>query len=350
LQVQRALEDGAPDLALDLVAGWERSAYQRPYSHRLDALRGDALLLAGRVDDALAWARGRLSAAYDELSPFGVRLAARGMATALFVQGDRVRALRALSVVLRLGRCGPLHSVLDERIFGLAAVMHARQGHDELARMLLDELEATPRPYTPSLDFVRPWARMEVTAARDGGTPDGEPLWVAGERLLAQDRTMSAALCWALTPGRAGPERLAALEQVMSRVDAPVLAPLLQLQRRMTAGTPTEILEALRPLKIGGPVRRAAIAVAQDAAARERGRGFTEVEIERLAGPPSDDGTDAAPPVLLTAREEEIVALVREGLSNREIASRLFVSVRTVESHLYRAMQKLGVSQRGDLA
>ena len=33
-------------------------------------------------------------------------------------------------------------------------------------------------------------------------------------------------------------------------------------------------------------------------------------------------------------------------MSNRQIASRLYLSVRTVESHLYRAMQKLRVSDR----
>jgi DNA-binding NarL/FixJ family response regulator len=51
----------------------------------------------------------------------------------------------------------------------------------------------------------------------------------------------------------------------------------------------------------------------------------------------------------LTARESQLVELVRSGLSNAEIADRLVLSVRTVESHLYRAMQKLGVSDRREL-
>ncbi|MGO9956877.1 MAG: response regulator transcription factor [Solirubrobacteraceae bacterium] len=38
--------------------------------------------------------------------------------------------------------------------------------------------------------------------------------------------------------------------------------------------------------------------------------------------------------------------LARQGLTNPQIAERLVLSVRTVESHLYRAMHKLGVSDR----
>ncbi len=44
------------------------------------------------------------------------------------------------------------------------------------------------------------------------------------------------------------------------------------------------------------------------------------------------------------------MALAARGTSNAEIAERLVLSVRTVESHLYRAMGKLGVSSRQELA
>lgn len=51
----------------------------------------------------------------------------------------------------------------------------------------------------------------------------------------------------------------------------------------------------------------------------------------------------------LTSRERQLVDLASRGLSNAQIADRLVLSVRTVESHLYHAMQKLGVSNRQDL-
>ena len=58
----------------------------------------------------------------------------------------------------------------------------------------------------------------------------------------------------------------------------------------------------------------------------------------------------AVRPLPLTAREREIVTLAARGLSNKDIAERLTVSVRTVEGHLYRASRKLGVSERAAFA
>ena len=58
----------------------------------------------------------------------------------------------------------------------------------------------------------------------------------------------------------------------------------------------------------------------------------------------------SAHPLPLTMREREIANLVGAGLSNKEIAERLVVSVRTVEGHLYRACTKLDISDREQLA
>lgn len=53
-----------------------------------------------------------------------------------------------------------------------------------------------------------------------------------------------------------------------------------------------------------------------------------------------------APQVSLSAREIEVLALVAEGASNGEVASRLFISDATVKSHLVHVFSKLGVSSR----
>ena len=73
-----------------------------------------------------------------------------------------------------------------------------------------------------------------------------------------------------------------------------------------------------------------------------------EVLFPQDAELPAIDGLDATA-VDLTRREAQLVDLARQGLSNGEIADRLVLSVRTVETHLYRGMQKLGIKDRRDL-
>jgi DNA-binding CsgD family transcriptional regulator len=51
----------------------------------------------------------------------------------------------------------------------------------------------------------------------------------------------------------------------------------------------------------------------------------------------------------LTARERQAVLLAADGLSNREIAERLVVTLKTVEWHLNKGYRKLGVSSRAQL-
>ncbi|MGA2851463.1 MAG: response regulator transcription factor [Terracidiphilus sp.] len=59
-------------------------------------------------------------------------------------------------------------------------------------------------------------------------------------------------------------------------------------------------------------------------------------------GPPGD----IAQALGITAREMEILTLVARGLSNREIATELFVSENTVKTHCARAFDKLGAARR----
>jgi DNA-binding NarL/FixJ family response regulator len=51
----------------------------------------------------------------------------------------------------------------------------------------------------------------------------------------------------------------------------------------------------------------------------------------------------------LTAQEAQIARLARDGLSNPEIGTRLFISPRTVEYHLHKIFGKRGVSSRVEL-
>ncbi|WP_338693302.1 response regulator transcription factor [Streptomyces sp. Q6] len=69
-----------------------------------------------------------------------------------------------------------------------------------------------------------------------------------------------------------------------------------------------------------------------------------------LRGPENAEPTDDAPVgdgiAELTAREREILALVGEGLTNRQIGQRLYLSEKTVKNNISRLLAKLGVERR----
>ena len=52
----------------------------------------------------------------------------------------------------------------------------------------------------------------------------------------------------------------------------------------------------------------------------------------------------------LTRREREIAELISRGLTNRQIAARLFISERTVDTHVGRILAKLGCATRAQVA
>ena len=77
---------------------------------------------------------------------------------------------------------------------------------------------------------------------------------------------------------------------------------------------------------------------------------FTRVLLGELLQ--TDESEDRSPPngyELLSEREKDVLRLVALGDTNREIAERLFLSVRTVETYRARLMEKLNLKSRGEL-
>jgi DNA-binding NarL/FixJ family response regulator len=98
---------------------------------------------------------------------------------------------------------------------------------------------------------------------------------------------------------------------------------------------PAELLDAIRLISRGEALLSPAA---------------TKSLIARFLATP-DHGDQPAPARLagLTDREREVLALVAEGLSNDEIAQRLYLSPQTVKTHINRAMTKLGAHDRAQL-
>ena len=96
---------------------------------------------------------------------------------------------------------------------------------------------------------------------------------------------------------------------------------------------PGEMLRAIRIVADGGSYLDPAIT----------GKIF-----ECFGGKPELSG-GAASGTVLTLREEEVLRCIAHGYSNREIAERLELSVKTIESHKAGALRKLGVKSRKDI-
>ncbi len=98
---------------------------------------------------------------------------------------------------------------------------------------------------------------------------------------------------------------------------------------------------------------RAAVGDARFEAAMERGSRLTVEEVLAigLREPAPESLTEpAGSAVRLTPREREVVELVATGMSNKEIAAKLVISLRTAEGHVERALSKLGFKTRAQIA
>ena len=97
---------------------------------------------------------------------------------------------------------------------------------------------------------------------------------------------------------------------------------------------------------------RQALGPGRARAAEDRGAAMslaTAAEYALMLTNPVPPHLTAPEPGTLSARERELVTLVARGRTNAEIAAELYISVRTVGSHLDRIRDKTGCRRRADL-
>ncbi|MEO5315458.1 LuxR C-terminal-related transcriptional regulator [Pseudarthrobacter sp. CC12] len=211
----------------------------------------------------------------------------------------------------------PAHDLLAEAYVAAAAEYLARDGKGLAAlQTLMTTTEASAR--TGNL--------LEVLAmCWDLGDPSVVPMVQAAARGVEgrwAEALLTLATAWEGADGDTLMATAASLEE----------AGFVNLAREAYARASTVLEQA-------GERRRSRQAVAQrEKCDHELGERFREGRF-----------IAAAPAVRLTRREQDIVELAVQGLTDREIAQRLMVSVRTVEGHLYRTYVKLGVRSRDEL-
>lgn len=339
LRAAALLEAGRPDLALTVLdraeeADDDAEPHGPEVRHYRAALRGECLGLLERLDEAERHERLLLSAAYDAYDAFGIRVHAAVLAEVLCFAGEIEAAWRVLSTALLLGPAGPIETTYYRRGLALGAVLQVGAGNVDLARALLRELEKTPKIYRPLIRSLRVVGGIAVAVADGDRATGAEIAWRAGLSYVEAGLRQPALVTWAFAPPPLTPERAARVRATRRDVVLPLLDPYLDLQLALADRDEAAAAAAL-------PAVQPRVSVALTTAARA------------LLGLDDDTSADAAAGAVrepLSDREREVAALGRDGLSNRQIAERLHLSVRTVENHMSRALRKLGYRTRGDLS
>ncbi|MGQ0719058.1 MAG: LuxR C-terminal-related transcriptional regulator, partial [Pseudonocardiales bacterium] len=242
-------------------------------------------------------------------------------------------------------------------LFDLPGVL-GMAGDATTARQAFGDMTAA---WNPSFAFLGPEVLLAEAwvAAAEGSISEAVALArQAAEVAVTQHQpavevvTLHTAVCFG---DRTVADRLAALA---AQLDGPRAGAAAAHAAALAADDGAALHAVSVQLEQMGALLLAADAAAQAAAhTRHDRRGSAQAaatRAHRLAQACEGARTPAlatlATPLPLTNREREIVTLAAGGLSNRQIADRLTVSVRTVEGHLYRACAKLGTSDRTGLA
>ncbi|MDT5076332.1 MAG: hypothetical protein QOJ80_969 [Mycobacterium sp.] len=314
-----------------------------------------ALLLAGHVAGA--------SAVAERTSQQATHLPGAAQLLGAAVAG------RAALGAGELHRAGPL---LERAADGLTAshstgwgyryrVAHATAlamlGLTREAVVALTALDKVARRFR-ALEYERSLAHAWVVASQGAVTEASAGALSAAEKARAAGQFAAEVLCLQTATqfgDRSGGPRLRELEAI---VEGPRAGLAAQFAEALRDGDAAELAAVSEEFERMGDLVAAVDAAAQAALAyrRQDKRGSAlgcSTRAEALAaqcGASTPALRQASEPLPLTDREGEIVMLIGDGLSNREVAERLTVSIRTVESHLYRAMMKTGTTSRDELA
>ncbi len=299
----------------------------------------------------------------------------------------RVRGLGALGDQLAVGRCGALITLgrLPDAVIALAEARTMRMAADpaahldlvdaelalargevDRAAMLVDRVASSSVGELPEVVGER-WVVESAIALANSDRSAAVAAAIDGLRACAEGDAIARwrlVLAWWRAVGAAGNDlpipseiaeqadlgvvgaeqaalaatiaahRMRTSDAWTAAIDAwaVVPAPLEALRCRLVAAVDVHDLDAIDA--ISDEARAAgAFGLADEAGTQWRTSGGRRAP-QRTSG-------------LLTMREMEVLACVAEGLTNKEVAERLYISVRTVGAHLERCMSKLGVGTRG---
>lgn len=271
-----------------------------------------------------------------------------------------------------------------------AAAEAARLGHEALAGVQMHAVTTGLRPAT-YFALAEAHAKLgqpddaneAVSQARSCVPPeflfmhtglslaDGWVLAAGGQLRQAVDRVRQAALlardrgqlthelaCIQAAAQWGDAAQAARARELAEELSLPLAGAVAVHAEALLAGNGEGLLAASAAYREIGDLAAAADAAAQASAAfvegQQQRRGLYAAALAREL---ADNCGGLCTPALrtpaglkLSGRQRDVVELVVAGLSNRQIAQQLVMSVRTVEGHVYRACQRMGVQTREELA
>jgi DNA-binding CsgD family transcriptional regulator len=290
--------------------------------------------------------RGEFAAAHEQLNlalrlspPFFGDLAWLGLAELAVWEGRHEEAGAAVAEGLRWStERDPQGTLLflSSPWYSLALRLEADRAERATARRAPEEVAEARRRAAPVL------TTLDRLAAAP--TPQSRYLWVSGQLLLA--RAEQSRL-----EGRSDPERWQTAAAAWERLEHPFEAAYARFRQAEAllagGGSRPQAEQAIRPahqtaVALGAmPLRREIELLAQ------RGRLRLQEPVDTAATP---EASSPAASLGLTQREAEVLALVAEGRTNRQIGQELFITPKTASVHVSRILAKLGVAGRGEAA
>jgi serine/threonine-protein kinase PknK len=260
----------------------------------------------GDQETALAWAEAANDIDETALTGDAQRWAAVFLALALEASGDTARARAVRTGALDACRRAGDHNLMNAHLRNLAILDIKAGRFDDASPHLIEAID-------DGAQRGDGWALLEsFEAAAVWAVPhDAETAAV----LLGATRALAADIGYAYEGGFHEPDF--------------VVQPT------------THIRGALGPERAHLAERRGADMLLTEAVELARAVLVTNV--------PSPGDNQTAPGTKLSRREKELLALVAEGLTDNQIAEKLFISVRTVRSHLDRIREKSGCRRRAEL-
>ncbi|WP_423058331.1 response regulator transcription factor [Brevibacterium linens] len=327
-------------------------------SHHAKALYGYVLLGSGHYTVALDWAQAGLEEARAALDVDAIRAYGTVVAFCHQLSGEYAALDAILKTLFAIGTTQiPLAIGIAMLNFGTYTAY--RTGNIALGERYARDIEAYSAIDGPLPRQSKVWSRAQSLTFAGKTAQAAEAMRTSADQLWSRGARFAAALAYAtaLEIDTELPEADVIIDRVRS-VGSPLTTTHVDYSAAIKARDAEDLAQLAPELRRTGRIGLALNAYTV-ALQRFKDAGDTErtADLEReyseckntLGDRRFETATFHSTTISLSDREREVAALVAAGLSNQQIAAKLVLSVRTVESHIYRILRKTGASNRHEI-